>query len=54
MMYYGTVQMGMSQDEFWGMPLSLFLDLWTCHKQFLGWEKPKVIANIDSVIPYGI
>jgi hypothetical protein len=46
--------MGMEPDEFWRMPIGLFLDLWTIHKQFMGWEKPKILANIDSVIPFGI
>jgi hypothetical protein len=35
------VQMGMRTEEFWLMPISLFLDLWACHKQFLGMEKLK-------------
>jgi len=33
--------MGMNADEFWLMPFGLFLDLWECHKQFLGIAKPK-------------
>jgi len=52
--YYGTVQMGMVAEEFWLCPLGLFLDLWECHKQFLGIAKPKVEAFIDDVIPDGI
>ncbi len=46
--------MGMSEDEFWLMPIGLFLDLWTCHKQFLGMEKPKRDISIDDVIPEGV
>ena len=43
--------MGMSDDKFWLMPIGLFLDLWACHKQFLGIEKPKVEMSIDDIIP---
>ncbi|WP_185741310.1 hypothetical protein [Clostridium sp. KNHs216] len=53
-MYYGTVQMGMGAEEFWLMPIGLFLDLWACHKQFLGMEKPKQTFSIDDIIPPGI
>jgi len=52
--YYGRVQMGMSEEEFWLMPIGLFLDLWACHKQFLGLEKPKRHYTIDDVIPYDV
>ncbi len=43
--------MHLSQDEVWLTPFGLLLDLWTCHKQFLGIEKPKVEYFIDEVIP---
>nr|DAZ21879.1 MAG TPA: hypothetical protein [Caudoviricetes sp.] len=36
------------------MPFGLLLDLWECHKQFLGLAKPKRELCIDDVIPYGI
>ena len=49
--YYGTVQMRMDAEEFWLTPLGLFLDLWTCHKQFLGMEKAKRELSIDDVVP---
>lgn len=49
--YYGTVQMRMTAEEFWLTPLGLFLDLWACHKQFLGIEKAKREQTIDDVIP---
>ena len=49
--YYGTVQMRMDADEFWFTPIGLFLDLWACHKQFLGMEKPYREASIDDVVP---
>ena len=52
--YYGTVLMGVRADDFWLMPIGLFLDLWTCHKQFLGIEKPKKLATIDDIIPLNI
>jgi len=54
LLYYGTVQLGRSEDETWLMPLGLLMDLWECHKQFLGLSKPKRELNIDDVIPYGI
>jgi hypothetical protein len=38
-------------EDFWNMPLGLFLDLWACHKQFLGWEKPLKIVSVDDIIP---
>lgn len=49
--YYGTVQMRMAADEFWLMPIGLFLDLWACHKQFIGIEKVHRELSIDDVIP---
>ena len=36
------------------LPFGLLLDLWECHKQFLGMARPKRELNIDDVIPYGI
>jgi hypothetical protein len=52
--YYGTVQMGMSAEDYWLMPIGLFLDLWACHKQFLGMEKPQRNWSIDDIIPDSI
>ena len=49
--YYGTVQMRMSADDFWLTPLGLFLDLWACHKQFLGIEKAARELSVDDIIP---
>ncbi len=46
--------MGMSPDEFWLMSIGLFLDLWCCHKQWLGIEKPRRQRTIDDVIPPNI
>ena len=51
LMYYGTVQMRMSADDFWLCPLGLFLDLWACHKQFLGIEKAGRELSIDEIVP---
>lgn len=33
------------------MPIGLFLDLWACHKQWLGIEKAYMEATIDDVVP---
>ena len=52
--YYGTVQMGMNADEFWLMPIGLFFDLWACHKQWHGLEKPYREQTIDDIIIEGI
>ena len=46
--YYGTVQLGMSEERFWLCPFGLFLDLWTAHKQWLGREKPLVLMDEES------
>ena len=47
--YYGTVQLGMSADDFWLCPLGLFMDLWEVHKQYVGIAKPKVEVFIDEI-----
>ena len=47
----GRFVMGMGENEFWLMPIGLFLDLWACHKQFLGLEKPVREQTIDDVVP---
>ena len=46
--------LSLSQDEVWLMPFGLLMDLWECHKQFMGIAKPKQVLTIDDVIPYGI
>ncbi|WP_460056441.1 hypothetical protein [Pseudolactococcus yaeyamensis] len=46
--------MRMSSDDFWTCPLGLFLDLWECHKQYVGISEPKIELFIDDVIPNGI
>ena len=49
--FYGTVLMHMDPERFWLTPLGLFLDLWTCFKQWRGIEKPDEQASIDDIIP---
>lgn len=36
------------------MPFGLLLDLWECHRQFLGMAKPTREMYIDDIIPVGI
>lgn len=36
------------------MPIGWLLDLFECHKQFMGIVKPKVYAGIDEIIPNNI
>ena len=43
--------MRMSADDFWLCPLGLFLDLWECHKQFVGIAKPLTQLSVDDIIP---
>jgi hypothetical protein len=54
LIYYGTVQLNRTEEEVWLIPIGHLLDLWECHKQFLGISKPKRELTIDEVIPYGI
>ncbi|GHU66126.1 hypothetical protein FACS1894184_03350 [Clostridia bacterium] len=49
--YFGTIQMGMTPETFWFMPIGLFLDLWACHRQWLGLDKVKRALSIDEIIP---
>ncbi|WP_296561432.1 hypothetical protein [uncultured Acetobacterium sp.] len=51
LLYYGTVHLNRTEDQVWLMPLGQLLDLWTCHKQFLGLEKPKREWTIDDIVP---
>lgn len=50
-LYFGTVQLNRSEHDVWLMPIGKLLDLWTCHKQFLGWEKAKREVGIDEILP---
>jgi len=45
--------MGMSWEEFWLCPFGYFLDLWECHKQFLGIAKPLMddTEALDALFP---
>ena len=54
LLYAGTVHLNRSEEETWLTPLGLLLDLWECHKQYIGVAKPKVELFIDDVIPDGI
>ncbi|TFZ41859.1 hypothetical protein E4100_00465 [Soehngenia longivitae] len=54
LIYYGTVHLNRTEEETWLMPIGLLMDLWECHKQFLGITKPKRELYIDDIIPYGI
>jgi len=33
------------------MPIGYLMDLWECHKQFIGIAKPILNLSIDDVIP---
>ncbi len=52
--YYGTAQLHLGSEEVWLMPFGFLLDLWECHKQFMGIAKPKREMCIDAVVPMGI
>ena len=52
--YYGTAQLHLSSEEVWLMPFGFLMNLWECHKQFMGISKPKREADIDEVVPMGI
>ncbi|WP_122642120.1 DUF3825 domain-containing protein [Luxibacter massiliensis] len=47
-------QLHLPMEETMLMPFGLLMDLWECHKQFMGLAKPKQELNIDDIIPYGI
>lgn len=52
--YYGTSQLHLSSEEVWLTPFGFLLDLWECHRQFLGMAKPKRELSIDDIIPPGL
>ena len=54
LIYYATVPLRRTEEAARLMPFGDLLDLWECHKQFLGLAKPKRELSIDDVIPYGI
>jgi len=39
------------EDEVWLLPIGYLMDLWECHKQFIGISKPRKDHNIDDIIP---
>jgi hypothetical protein len=48
------VHLNRSEEETWLTPLGLLMDLWECHKQFLGLARPKQEMFIDGIIPEGV
>ena len=54
LLYYGPVHLNRSEEETWLMPIGLLMDLWECHKQYLGLAKPKREMFIDEIISDGI
>jgi hypothetical protein len=54
LLYYGIVHLHLSQEEVWLMPFGLLLDLWECHKHYIGISKPKMENTIDDILPDGI
>ena len=52
--YYGTAQLHLPSEEVWLTPFGFLLDLWECHRQFLGMAKPKRELSIDDIIPPGL
>jgi hypothetical protein len=44
----------MGAEEFWLTPIGQLLDLWACHKQFVGIEKQKQVFSIDDLVLEGI
>ncbi|MGO1368509.1 hypothetical protein [Senegalia sp. (in: firmicutes)] len=54
LIYFGTAHLNRKEKEVWLMPMGYLMDLWECHKQFIGISKPKRDISIDDVIPYGL
>ncbi len=54
LLYFGTVHLNRSEAETWLTPIGLLMDLWECHKQFLGISKPREEVFIDDLIPEGL
>jgi len=47
-----TENFEMALDEIvWLMPIGYLMDLWECHKQFIGISKPRKEYFIDDLIP---
>lgn len=49
-----NAQLNRSENEVWLMPIGKLLDLWACHKQFIGVEKAKKTRTINDIVPLGI
>jgi hypothetical protein len=54
LLYCGTVHLNRSDDETWLTPIGLLMDLWECHRHFLGTAKPKREMFIEDIIPSGL
>jgi len=54
LLYYGTVHLNRTEDETWLTPFGLLMDLWECHRQFLGMAKAKQELFIEDIIPAGL
>ena len=51
---YATARQNRSEEETWLTLIGLLLDLWECHRQYLGMAKPKREMFIDEIVPDGI
>jgi len=51
LLYYGTVHLNRAEEETWLTPIGLLMDLWECHRQYLGLAKPKREMFIEEIIP---
>lgn len=54
LLYYGVAHLHLTQDEVWLTPFGLLMDLWECHRQYLGQAKPKRELLIDDILPIGL
>jgi hypothetical protein len=54
LLYFGLANLGLSEDEIWLMPIGKLLDLFECHRQYLGISKPYREIFIDEVISENI
>jgi len=44
------VHLRRSESVFWLTAIGEILDLWECHKQFMGWAQPRREVFIDDII----
>ncbi len=51
--YYGTAQLHLASEEVWLMPFGFLMDLWECHKQFMGIAKPNVNRILTRLCRWG-